>query len=138
MSLNAVQKSSVISKLRSFFEELRQLPSPGYFGSLNNQPFLDGIFWTREEKPSKNGPFETESALNEAMTPKYTYDGRSSYRADYYRRSLPHVFRDHLATFSHADCQRKNIMTREILPSKTDRTVADLLEITIFDLEKAG
>lgn len=141
-NLSATQKSNIATKLRAFFHELSQLPSPGYFGSLGERPLLDEIFWTREKIPSINGPFETEQALIEAMAQKYVYDGRPSYKADYYRQSLPHIFRDHRPTFSHADCQRKNIMVRKG-PSleyliNTDQLLDDDFEVTIIDWEKAG
>ncbi|KAL9127454.1 MAG: hypothetical protein Q9217_003671 [Psora testacea] len=135
------QKSKVISKLRDFFDELRKIPSPGYFGSLGKRPLLDEVFWTREKVSSINGPFETEPALNEAMAQKYQYDDRASHKADYYRQALPTVFQGHLPTFSHGDCQRKNIIIR--MPSlkgvsNVYQLVEGELEITMIDWEKAG
>ena len=112
--LNAVQKLVLTAKLMNFYNELRQLPSPGYFGSLGQRPLLDDTFWTRENVPSINGPFETEDALNEALAQKYTYDGRAYYKAEYYRQSLPHIFWGDQPTFAHGDCQRKYIMVRKV------------------------
>ena len=140
--LSATQKSHITTQLRDSYDELRQLPSPGYFGSLGKRPLLDEIFWTREKIPSINGPFETEHTLNEAMAQKYVYDGRKSYKADYYRQSLPHVFRDHRPTYTHADCQRKNIIVRKVPPREgyisADQFLEDEFEVTIIDWEKAG
>ena len=96
--LNALQKSTMTAKLRNFYNEIRQLPSLGYFGSLGRRPLLDETFWTRENVPSISGPFETEDVLNEALAQKYTYDGRAYYKAEYYRQSLPHVFRGNQPT----------------------------------------
>lgn len=140
--LNVTQKSKITTRLRDSYDELRRLPSPGYFGSLGKRHLLDEIFWTREKIPSINGPFETEHALNEAMAQKYVYDGRTSYKADYYRQCLPHIFRDHSPTFAHADCQRKNIIVRKVSPPEdvinADQVLEDNFEVTIIDWEKAG
>ena len=141
-NLNVTQKMSITSKLKNFYDELHQLPSPGYYGSLEKGPLLDDIFWTSEKIPTINGPFETENALNEAMAQKYLYAGRTSYKADYYRRCLPHVFRDHHPTFAHADCQRKNIIIRRVATresySMADQSIEDEFEVIIIDWEKAG
>ena len=58
--LNPLQKSTITAKLGNFYHEIRQLPSLGYFGSLGRRPLVDETFWTRENVPSINGPFETE------------------------------------------------------------------------------
>ncbi|KAK3176894.1 hypothetical protein OEA41_008220 [Lepraria neglecta] len=125
-----------------FYEDLRQLPSPGYFGSLGERPLLDKIFWTCKEALSINRPFESEDTLNEAIALKYIYDGRQPYKADFYRQSLPHVFRGHQPTFTHADCQRKNIIISKLSPRDDDLNADYLLEdkykVTIIDWEKAG
>ena len=120
LSLARQQKEVIVAKLRCFYEELRQLPSPGYFGSLGERPLLDEIFWTREEAPRINGPFKSEDALNEAMALKYIHDGRPTFKADFYRQSLPHVFRGHQPIFTHADCQRKNIIICKVSPKDDD------------------
>ncbi|OAT04569.1 phosphotransferase enzyme family protein [Blastomyces gilchristii SLH14081] len=135
-SLTCAEKESIVAKLRGYCKELRQLPSPGYYGSIGKRCFLDEIFWTQHEEVTINGPFTTEAALNEAMARKYTYDSRPRYRADFYRQCLPHIFCGHKPTFTHGDCQRKNIMIR----SDPQRTTASnrALELVILDWEKSG
>lgn len=78
-SLTESQKRGIVTKLKLYFDELRKLSSPGYFGSLGNRPLLDDILWTKEKSPSINGPFQNEDAINEAMAQKYTFEtsGRS-------------------------------------------------------------
>ncbi|SMR49216.1 unnamed protein product [Zymoseptoria tritici ST99CH_1E4] len=88
--LHASEKESIVEMLRSYFSELRNLPPPTYYGCLGRRRLLDGIFWTVAlEEPAINGPFDSEAAFIEALPLKYTYDGRSGYRADYYRQTLP-------------------------------------------------
>ena len=45
-SLTGAQKEDIVTKLRCFYEKLRQLLSPGYFGSLGERHLLNEIFWT--------------------------------------------------------------------------------------------
>ncbi|EER36361.1 phosphotransferase enzyme family protein [Histoplasma capsulatum H143] len=135
-SLTCAEKESIVAKLRGYFKELRKLPPSGYYGSIGKRCFLDEIFWTRHAEATINGPFTTEAALNEAMARKYTYDGRPRYRADFYRQCLPHIFYGHEPTFTHGDCQRKNIM----IQSDPQRTTTNnrALELVILDWEKSG
>ena len=141
-SLTRQQKEVIVAKLRCFYEELRQIPSPGYFGSLGERHLLDEIFWTCEEAPSINGPFKSEDALNEAMALKYIHDGRPTYKADFYRQSLSYVFRGHQPIYTHADCQRKNIIICKVAPGdrdlNADHHLEDEYKVTIVDWEKAG
>lgn len=65
-----------MATLHDYFNELRQLPPPNYYGSLNKRCLLDGIFWTCESEPAINGPLMSEDAFIEALALKYTYDGR--------------------------------------------------------------
>ncbi|EEQ88985.1 phosphotransferase enzyme family protein [Blastomyces dermatitidis ER-3] len=135
-SLTCAEKESIVAKLRGYYKELRQLPSPGYYGSIGKRCFLDEIFWTRHEEVTINGLFTTEAALNEAMARKYTYDGWPCYRADFYRQCLSHIFCGHKPMFTHGDCQRKKIM----IQSDPQRTTASnrALELVILDWEKSG
>lgn len=163
-SLTESQKVAIVTKLKQCFDELRQLPSPGYFGSLGKRPLLDDIFYTREKTPSINGPFENEDAINEAMAQKYTFEApcRKNYKADFYRQALPRVFCRHAPKFTHADFQRKNFIVRvdssevglwndcQRQNSKIQdvsagdglwaakRPAEDKFNVTIIDWEKAG
>lgn len=49
--LTESEKHDILSDLRIQFDELRQLPSPNYFGSFGKRNLLDGIFWTEEPVP---------------------------------------------------------------------------------------
>ena len=163
-SLSALQKGAFTTKLKLCFDELRQLPFPGYFGSLGERPLLDDIFYTRDKQPSINGPFHNEDAVSEAMAQKYLHEvqGRKIYKADFYRQALSQVLCRYVPMFTHADFQRKNIII-EIVPRKaglwTDcqpkeqnlrevfasrglwtakRHAEDEYKVTINDWEKAG
>ena len=109
-SLEDTQKDIITEKLKSYFNELRSLPPPGYFGSIGKRPLLESMFWTPEGVRSISGPFDTEDELNEATAQKYTHFGASVFKADFYRRACPRVLTGHSTTFTHADLQRKNIL----------------------------
>lgn len=50
-SLNLVEKARISKLVKDAITELRSIPSPGYFGMLNRQPYLDEVFWTEGLNP---------------------------------------------------------------------------------------
>lgn len=86
------EKKSISGALQRYFDELRQLPSPKYFGSFGKRHPLDEIFWTLDPDPSINGPFDSEDDLNEAMTRKYVYNGGPRFRAEFFSPLLSSHF----------------------------------------------
>lgn len=135
--LHLLEKQSIVRTLRSYFSELRSLPRTDYYGSLGRRSLLDGIFWTEEQEPAINGPFASEEAFTEALALKYTYDGRSRYRADFYRQCLPRVLRGNHPIFTHGDYQRKNIMVQR-LDNHLESPHLSTWQIHILDWEKSG
>ncbi|GFF43412.1 hypothetical protein IFM58399_06942 [Aspergillus lentulus] len=87
LQLGLPEKETVVSTLRQYFTELRQLPPPSYWGSLSKRPLLNGIFWTGEPDPAINGPFTTNEDLFEAMAREHTHAFGPSIRADFLRHS---------------------------------------------------
>lgn len=129
--LSLSEKETVVMRLREYFDELRRIPPPGYYGSLGKRYLLDEIFWTKDPDPAINGPFISIKALHEAMALKYTHDGLPPYRADFCRQCFPRVLYDSKGpTFSHGDYQRKNIMVQ--------RDDSSNLKVIILDWEKSG
>ncbi|KAH7180224.1 kinase-like domain-containing protein [Fusarium sp. MPI-SDFR-AT-0072] len=91
--LQASEKSRIAAQLQSAMQTIRELPDPGYFGSLDGSKLRDTIFWAPE--------------------PKYLYDSGESaqHRVEFYRRVLPGILKGNgKPVFTHADFQRKNIM----------------------------
>jgi len=70
-SMSHAQKEIVCVKLRDIMQELRALPSPGGYCSLDKKPLPDGLihFEGTHEDPSiiSGGPFATEQDLNRAI-----------------------------------------------------------------------
>ncbi|KAJ6185682.1 hypothetical protein N7519_006983 [Penicillium mononematosum] len=111
--LTTSEKQEILKDLRRYFDDLRQLPSPKYYGSFDKRRLLDEIFWAHELDPLVDGPFDSEEGLNEAMLRKYTYNGGPLYRVEYLRKCFPFVLKGHNPTFTHGDLQRKNIILCE-------------------------
>ncbi|SPQ24223.1 f46cd932-4b93-4b0d-8228-314bcff1d398 [Thermothielavioides terrestris] len=128
-SLDLEAKEAAASQLRDFMDQLRGLPAPDFFGSLDNRPLLDYLFFTEEARPEINGPFKTEAEIAEALVLKLQRDEADypAERAAYYRRVLPSVLQgDGRPRFTHADLQTTNIMLR---PDGT---------VVLLDWEMAG
>lgn len=130
------QKCGIVSTLKGYFDELRSLLSPGYYGGIGKTGLLHGFFWTPQPTPSINGPFDSETALNEAVALNYVAQSefRTTYKAAFYRQAMSKVFCNHPPTFSHSDFQRKNIIIRQ-LPDCANNSQ---YEVTLIDWELAG
>ncbi|EXJ85221.1 hypothetical protein A1O3_05896 [Capronia epimyces CBS 606.96] len=150
----SAHKQQVCLDLRQQIDQLRTLPSLGYFGGVGKQPMPDGIFWTGEgdeQSPGVNGPFYSENELNNALVGKTLlvdkiWNGRGPQRSQFYQRMLPVVLRNHASVFTHADLQRKNIIIQSSSGSKVSLTsngdfdhlqTADL-RVVLVGWEKAG
>lgn len=131
--LTASEKEDISSDLRKYFDDLRQLPSENYFGSIDKRRLLDEIFWTQEPDPLINGPFDSQEDLNEAMVRKYIYNGGPHFRAEYLRKSFPFILKNYEATFTHGDLQRKNIIIHEKSHQNDGKA-----SLVIIDWEKSG
>ncbi|KIX09142.1 uncharacterized protein Z518_00220 [Rhinocladiella mackenziei CBS 650.93] len=152
--LSAAHKQQVCLDLKQQIDQLRNLPSLGYFGGVGKRPMPDGIFWTGEgdeRSPGANGPFYSENELNNALVGKTllvdkTWNGRGPQRSQFYKRMLPDVLRNHASVFTHADLQRKNIIIQSSSGSEVSLTIsgdfdhlqAADLRVALVDWEKAG
>ncbi|KAH8907470.1 kinase-like protein [Coniochaeta sp. PMI_546] len=124
-------KEAICAQLRRHFDELRSLPSPGYYGGVWRQPILDYYF---------TGSWEPESPLPDAMTcdteeqwvdemvaRASAVRPRGDDREEWQRRMFRAVLRGHPPVFTHADLDRSNIIVRS-----SDKTVV------LIDWERSG
>ena len=133
-SMNVQQKKCVTGRLAGYMRQLRKIPTPGYYGCLGKSHLREGIFWTGEGENrvrSICGPFTTESEVNNAMIEKYQHiaqgNKRLDHKGEFYRRSMPRIFRDHPPVFTHADLQRKNVIVQKM--PRTQPTIAPKEEV---------
>ncbi|KAG5954688.1 hypothetical protein E4U57_004213 [Claviceps arundinis] len=114
--LGTPEKCRIADTLRLQIETLRKIPAPGYFGCVGRRPFEENMFWATSEDGSDDakfdGPFDTESELNDALVQSYRVYGGRDQKANFYRRVLPLVLRENSIVFSHGNLQRKNIMLK--------------------------
>ncbi|PWY90303.1 kinase-like protein [Aspergillus sclerotioniger CBS 115572] len=83
-SLELAEKSIICKLIKNAITELRSIPPPDYFGMLNRQPYLDGVFWTKGLDPK----------ISDHMVNR-TLNG-------------------HRIVFTHGDLQPKNIMVERL------------------------
>lgn len=111
--LDTSQKVETAGQLKASFISLRNLPHPGFFGSLDKSKLRDFLFVTDEPMPSIDAPFATEEALVDGVLDRFLAEDpdRLRHKADYYRHVLHQVFRGNgQPVFTHADLQLKNIL----------------------------
>ncbi|TLD29875.1 putative phosphotransferase enzyme family protein [Venturia nashicola] len=118
-SLSQGQKDAIATKLREYFDELRRLPTPGGYCSVNNQALLDDIFWTGNTADAIAGPFTTEEELNDAMIKKYIFNNLPKNKVDFYKRAFPSILPNHHPVFTHGDLKRKTFWFKKLLLVRT-------------------
>lgn len=62
-SLDQARKTSIAKTLRAYFDQLRQLKHPGFFGNINGGPPLDDIFSATRGTNEIKTSFATEDEL---------------------------------------------------------------------------
>ena len=108
-TLNHPGKMGVAKQLWGYFNHLRGIPSPGFFGLLARRPFNDSVSWASDGDDSKlSGPFNTIQPMLRALARKCLRAGKRGY----YDRVLPRVMPNHGSVFTHGDFQRKNVLVK--------------------------
>lgn len=113
--LDSTRKTAIAMKLRAYFDELRALQHPGYFGSLDGGLPLDGVFGEDRDSDEITKSCSTEEEVIDRMLRGYSLatGERTAHKVRYYQHVLPVVLRGNGSpVFSHSDFQRKNIMIR--------------------------
>ncbi|OBR12949.1 Phosphotransferase enzyme family protein [Colletotrichum higginsianum IMI 349063] len=113
--LDYARKTAIAMTLRTYFDQLRQLPHPGYFGNIEGGLPLDGIFSATRGATEIKTHFATEEEFIEGIIQMHSLDTgeRMAPKTRYYRHVLPTVLRSSSPpVFTHNDFQRKNIMVQ--------------------------
>ncbi|KAH9908220.1 protein kinase-like domain-containing protein [Xylariomycetidae sp. FL2044] len=115
-SLDQARKTSIAQTLRAYFEQLRQLPHPGYYGNIAGGPPHDDIITVGATSPhAAKTSFATEDELINYVIRVYSLETgeRMAPKVRYYRHVLPTELRgDGDPVFTHNDFQRKNVMVK--------------------------
>lgn len=90
-SLDQERKPSFTHTLRTYIDQLRQLPTPGYFGNIDGGPPLDDLFLDRPLAKDIDSSFEKVEQLTECNVQIYTTatGELSKHKARYSRNVLP-------------------------------------------------
>jgi len=138
--LSEDDKVSISQQLRSIWDRMRSLPSPGLYCNMTKGPLPFRFFLTLDKNPAINGPFTTakDFALALALQSKrnWKYNNRKGWISEYFARNLPKVLKDNRSTFSHSDIHRKNILINEI--SATGDEERKFVVTAVLDWEAAG
>ncbi|BDD57420.1 hypothetical protein MAP00_002783 [Monascus purpureus] len=135
-------KSTICSKIRTLFDTIRSVPSPGYYGSVDKGPVPHHLFHSPESDGTICGPFHSEYDFNKGLVKRlrsiWAANGRHSHKADFYERNLDSVFSNHKPVFSHSDLQRKNILVRRVSLETSSGLPTESFEVALIDWEDAG
>ncbi|OGM42618.1 hypothetical protein ABOM_009584 [Aspergillus bombycis] len=132
-SLTQAEKAAICNSIKNAITELRSIPPPGYFGMLNRQPYLDGVFWTKALDPKISGPFENQEDMNLAILRRLRQTESDQY-IQLLRTMVNRTLKCHRTVFTHGDLQPKNIMVERL----GDRDGCPEFRVTLLDWESAG
>ncbi|KAI9374456.1 hypothetical protein BJX61DRAFT_532383 [Aspergillus egyptiacus] len=139
-SLTEANKHSIVGQLRCIFDQMRALPSPGVYGSVNRGPVPHRYFFSRDKDPAVTGPFQTEEEFGRAIALRpqamWSASNRHSFLSDYLARHLPSALRNHPPTFTHGDLYRENVLVRKVFNSVTKEEAYEVA--ALVDWETAG
>ncbi|KAI3342860.1 kinase-like domain-containing protein [Ustulina deusta] len=114
-SLDETRKTSIAKTLQTYFDQLRGLQHPGYFGDVNGGPPLDDLFSATHAAHTIRTSFTTENELVDWIIRMYSSEvgERMAHKIRYYQHVLPIVLRgDGSPVFTHNDFQRKNVIVQ--------------------------
>ena len=139
-ALDEDEKSAICGTLKDVFGAIRKVLPPRFYGSIERGPVPHHLFYSAEGDTAVCGPFDSEHEFNAGLVKRlraiWAANGRHSFKADFYERSLDAVLRGHEPVFSHSDLQRKNILVR---PAQAQASLAcKRFEVAVIDWEEAG
>lgn len=132
-SLNPTEKATICKLIKDAITELRSIPAADYFGMLNHQPYLDGVFYTSPLDPKISGPFATEGDVNSAIL-EILRQTESEHYVRLIQNMIDMTLKNHHNVFTHGDLQPKNIMVERV----GDGDKHSQFKITLVDWENAG
>lgn len=136
-SLTRKERDDVARLIKNAIDKLRDIPEPGYLGSVGRKACSHGMFWGPDgPDPLMSGPFENEAAFNEGLLRKLaTMPHMHPSYLQFLRRLFSEAFNGHRTVLTHGDLQPKNIMIQRI-GSKEDGS--GLFDISLIDWETSG
>jgi tRNA A-37 threonylcarbamoyl transferase component Bud32 len=118
-TLDATEQRAIALQLRKHMDELRSIPSPGYYGGIWRQPIRDFNFLDQLQQPHTEpniaGPHETEEQWVEAMYHVLVKMLVSVQEGDlaHFRRHYHAVLKGHKPVFTHGNLLSVNIILQD-------------------------
>ncbi|OJJ88347.1 uncharacterized protein ASPGLDRAFT_63255 [Aspergillus glaucus CBS 516.65] len=113
-----LENFSLVSQLRPIFQEMRSLPTHGFYGGVEGGP-VPHHRWFRstEQNPAITGPFEKEEDFGRAMALRSKEYATSCdeqwWHPDFSPRHLPSSLSGHQLSFSHGTSTPGRILVRK-------------------------
>ena len=137
-SLRESEQQSVREQFTNTMQELRSIPSPGYYGRVGRRSLYDLVFAHPDgEGPEMQGPFDTEAQLNNGIRLLMDRILPSSRKA-LFRQCIDLHFDNghpHPPVFTHGDLQDRNVL---LSPNGVKPNGDRLFRIVFIDWEYSG
>lgn len=133
-SLDLEEKLEISTQLKAIMDQLRQIKEPGYLGSIDHKPLVDGVFWTPDNDRSVSGPFLNESELNKGILRRLRQTEEEAH-IRFLGSIMSTTLQNHRTVFTHGDLQPKNIIVDRIRDSNIGTSS---FKISIIDWEVSG
>ena len=130
-SLTPSEKAVICRLIRDSIVKLRKIPAPDYLGTLNRQPYNDGVFRPEDDNPLIPGPFANQDEMNRGLLEKLRQLESPQY-VRILQGMIERTLHGHRTVFTHGDLQPKNIMVERV------DAAGPSFKITLVDWEMAG
>ena len=134
-SLTPSEKSIICRLIRDSINQLREIPAPGYLGTVDRQPYNDGVFRTTGDNPLITGPFANQNEMNRGIL-KNLAQRESPHYIRLLQGMVDRTLYGHRTVFTHGDLQPKNIMVERVDDAAAAGDPG--FRITLVDWEMAG
>lgn len=114
-TLEKSQKDAIASQIRRHFDELRSLPSPGYYGGVWRQPILDELLNGNLRRGSLPPPeaVETEEQWAALMVDRGAeYHADHPERLEWMKQTFRSLLKGHRPVFTHGEFHRAHFLVR--------------------------
>jgi aminoglycoside phosphotransferase (APT) family kinase protein len=133
--LDEDEKSEICTRLKSAIDDLRAIPTTGFYGGVGRTCIPYHLFWDPDQQKEICGPFDSEGQFNAALLRKLRdiddmNNGCMTAKVEFYARNLDTMLGSHCPVFTHSDLQRKNVLVHR-QPGKASK-------VSIIDWETAG
>ena len=130
LSLTEANKHSIVGQLRCIFDQMKALPSPGFYGSANRRHISFLV------KKTLLLPALFRKAIALRSKTMWSESNSHSFLSNYLARHLPLAFRNHPPMFTHGDLYRENVFVRKVANSVTNEE--EYVVAALVDWETAG